>query len=221
MYATIQAKVHKERPEGTYFVVLAANQSLTDAVSLYTQNGYIPGELRLDDGRTITADQRKRTYATLADIAEWCGDAPESIKELMKYRYVAATGRDMFSLSDCSVTTARLFLNFLIDFCMEWNVPLYDTAINRTGDINAAVYSSLKHRRCIVCGKDGDIHHTDVIGMGRDRAAVDDSKLRKMCLCREHHTECHTTGQAAFDEKYHCYGIIFNEGEESCLRTDT
>lgn len=209
MYAAVQAKVCKEERRGTWFHVLAVGQSLTDAVKPFAAGGILQGELRIDDGRTITSEQRRKTYATIRDIADWNGDLPEALKEHMKYMFIAATGEEYFSLSRCSVATARLFVNFLIDFAMEWGIPLRETALDRTDDIDAAVYSSLKHRRCILCGQDGDMHHWDAIGMGRNRATVDDSSLRKICLCRKHHGEAHQIGRAAFEEKYHVYGIVY------------
>jgi len=211
MYRTIQAKIHKETPKGTYFIVLVPDESLTDSTLKLTNNGILKGELRIDDGRHITSEQRKKAYATLGDIANYTGYMPEELKEIMKYRYVAATGDRYFSFSDCSITTARHFINHILDFALEWNIPLMDTVLDRTDDINAAIYASLKHRRCIVCGKDGEIHHWDVIGMGRDRTTVDDRHMRKLCLCRIHHTEVHQIGRDTFESKYHVYGIIFNE----------
>ena len=122
---------------------------------------------------------------------------------------MAATGDDYFSFGDCNVSTARRFISFLLDFALEWDVPLVDNLINRTDDINAAIYSSLKHGRCIICGRDGEVHHWDVIGTGRNRKIYDDSKHRKICLCHVHHDEAHTIGKDTFSEKYHVYGIIF------------
>jgi hypothetical protein len=211
MHKTIIATVYKETPDGTWFQVLVPRESLTDEVKRLCVNGKLKGELRIDDGRHITAEQRKKVYATIGDMADFFGYPPEELKEIMKYRYIAATGADYFSFSDCSITTARYFINHILDFALEWNVPLMELLTNRTDDINAAIYSSLKHRRCIICGADGDIHHWDPIGIGRDRDTVDDSKMRKLCLCRAHHTEAHTIGHNAFETKHHVYGIVYVE----------
>lgn len=211
MHYVVKIKVDRETPEGTIFKVLAPHISLTDEVLKISENGVTQGELRIDDGRTITADQRKKAYATMADIADFLGYVPEELKEIMKYRFIAHTGEKYFSFSDCSVTIARHFINFIIDFALEWEVPLLDNLTNRTDDINAAIYSSLKHKRCVLCGKDGEIHHVDAIGAGRDRKIFDDSKARKICLCREHHNEAHNIGVETFEEKHHVYGIVFKE----------
>ena len=63
--------------------------------------------VRFDDGRTITAEQRKKAYAVLADITGYTGNMPEQEKELQKYFYIERYGAPYFSLSDCTVSTAR------------------------------------------------------------------------------------------------------------------
>jgi len=209
MHREITAKVNREAPEGTYLSVLIPRESLTDALKKLTNNGMLKGELRIDDGRHITAEQRKKAYATLGDIAAHTGYMPEALKDIMKYHYMGVTGDDFFSLSDCSVSTARRFISHLLDFALEWDIPLMDTLLNRTDDIDAAIYSSLKRRKCIICGIEGEIHHWDVIGMGRDRRTYDDSDHRKICLCRIHHDEAHQVGRDTFGSKHHVYGIIF------------
>lgn len=171
-------------------------------------------EVRLDDGRRISAEQRKKAYATIRDISDWTGDVPEAAKEWLKYLYIGRTGADYFSLGTCSVEEARHFISFLLDFALEEGVPLTDAGIDRADDIGAYLYSCLRRRKCAVCGRDGEVHHWDAIGMGRDRRKVDDSGHRKICLCRVHHTEAHTIGREAFEDKYHVYGII-DAGKES------
>lgn len=37
-------------------------------------------EVRIDDGRRITNDQRRKIYATMRDIADWMGDMPDAVK---------------------------------------------------------------------------------------------------------------------------------------------
>lgn len=167
--------------------------------------------LRLDDGRRITQEQRKKIYATLREISEFTGYIPEEAKQVMKYYYIAKTGGQYFSLSDCSVDTARQFLNVLIDFCLEYGVPTRESLSERTDDIDTYLYQCIKHRKCAICGKQGEIHHWDAIGMGHDRRVYDDSGNRKICLCRFHHVKAHEKGVKDFARTYHVYGIICNE----------
>lgn len=177
-------------------------------------------EIRMDDGRHITVEQRKKIFATLNDIAFYLGYLPEELKEEMKYYYITKTRRNdcfyddgIFSLSDCSIDLARDFINFILCFALENDVPLSDFAINRTDDIDYYLYICLKNRKCCVCGKHGEIHHVDTIGMGNDRRKLDDSGHRKMCLCRMHHTIAHQRGMEEFERMYKVYGILYEDVE--------
>ena len=46
----------------------------------------------IPDGRGITPEQRKKAYATIADIADYTGELPEVAKEWLKYLHIARTG---------------------------------------------------------------------------------------------------------------------------------
>lgn len=168
-------------------------------------------EIRIDDGRTITSLQRRKAYATIRDISSWTGYLPEEQKEWLKYLYIERTGNPYFSLSDCSMDTAREFINVILDYALEEGIPLSERGIERTDDIGRYLYSCIKNKRCAVCGRPGEIHHVDAIGAGRDRRYVDDSGYRKICLCREHHTAAHQRGMKAFEQMYHVYGIVVQE----------
>ena len=166
----------------------------------------------LDDGRHISAEQRKKIYATIKDISTYTGYLPEIQKEWLKYLYVERTGGNYISLSDCSMTEAREFINVILDYALEEGIQLLDFGINRTDDINHYLYYCIKQKVCCICGKHhADLHHVDAVGIGRDRKKIDDSKHRKMALCREHHTEYHKIGSEKFTLKYKVYGIVYKE----------
>lgn len=211
MYEFAEITHFKHTINGTELLVTIPKKSIGDYIKKFAAGGVVKAELRLDDGRTISADQRKKVYATLGDIAFHAGYAPEELKEIMKYYFMAESGEDYFSLSNCSMTTARLYINYLIEFCFQWDIPLQESGLNRTDDINAYLYMCLKHKKCCICGKDADKHHWQAIGMGHDRRTYDDSKHEKIALCRSHHQECHAIGRETFENKYKVYGIIFNE----------
>jgi hypothetical protein len=170
-------------------------------------------EVRLDDGRTISAEQRKKAYATIKDISNYTGYAPEECKEVMKYLYIEETGEPYFSFSDCNMTTARLFITYLIDFCLRYNVPCRDALINRCEDVGHYLYSCLINKRCCLCGKPCDIHHAENsrVGMGRDRTEIAHAGLYAFALCREHHAEAHTMPEKEFCNKYHVFSIRIDE----------
>ena len=79
------------------------------------------------DKRRISAKQRRKAYVLIAYIAAWWGYTPtEAMKEMLKLMFVgeAETLRRTFSLSDCDMTTARLFITYLIDFCLLHGVDV-------------------------------------------------------------------------------------------------
>ena len=208
-YAEIVGYRHSNK--GTELKVTIPDKELGDYIKRFNINGIVPVELRLNDGRSISADQRKKIYATIRDISDHTGHAPEELKELLKYYYMAESGEEYFSFSNCSVTVARLFINFLIEFAFYWDIPLMDTGLNRTDDISKYLWLCIKFRKCCICGKPGEIHHVDTIGIGRDRTKVDDSNYKKIALCRIHHTEAHVIGKDSFENKYHVYGVTYKE----------
>lgn len=161
--------------------------------------------------KQITPDQRKKIYATIKDIATYIGDDTESIKNNLKIEFVQNSQYEMFSLSNCSNELASDFIEFLINFAFENGVPMKEHPLKRVDDVDRYLLACIRHRVCCVCGRRAEIHHVDVIGMGRDRKTYDDSKHRKMALCRQHHTEAGQIGQDVFDEKYHVYGVIVDE----------
>ena len=144
----------------------------------------------------------------------WRGVIPYlALKERLKYEHMIRTGDPYFSLSNCSMDMAREFINTILEFALEWGIPLSENAIDRTDDIGRYLYFCLIHKKCAVCGKYGEIHHEDAIGMGNDRRKVDDSNYKKICLCREHHTIAHQMGVIRFRQMYKVYGIVV-KGEE-------
>lgn len=163
-------------------------------------------ELRINDGRSISAEQRKKVFALIRDVSLWCGHEPEEIRKLLTWDYIAKEGIPWFSLSDVDMTTAREFISFLIDFCFLWSVPTRETLLNRTDDIGKYLYACLMHRKCAICNKPAEVHHVDRIGMGRDREEIVHEGLDAIALCREHHNEAHSREKELFEE-YHIYGI--------------
>ena len=162
----------------------------------------------------ITEPQRKKIYALVADIAEGLEGITradkfhlEEFKSRMKRSYITSNpGTEMFSLSDCRTETAREFIEYLLMFAMEHDVPLKEGY----GDFeksDAYFYFCLKNKKCAVCQREGEVHHVEAIGMGRDRKEHDDSKNEKIALCRRHHSEAHSIGWEEFSKKYLVKGV--------------
>ena len=208
MYVAVEINGYKEKGTGTELAVTVPGVQIG---RILKKKEAKKAELRLDDGRTISAGQRKKIYATMRDIADYTGYLPEEQKEWLKYLHICRTGSGYFHLSDCPMDTAREFINTILDYALENGIPLSENGIERTDDISRYLYSCLTHKKCAVCGRAGEIHHEDAIGMGNDRRRVDDSRCRKICLCRLHHTMAHQMGVERFRRMYKVYGIIFGE----------
>lgn len=201
----------RETDKGTDLLLHIPGEMLQHRIIKYKNNNVINAELRIDDGRTITVDQRKKIFATIKDISLYTGDHPEELRAWLLYDYCIKTGEIPFSLSNCSISQAREYITFIIDFILKENIPLSDAALNRTDDIDRYLWGCIKYKRCALCGKEGETHHWDAIGMGNDRETFDDSHKRKIQLCRKHHSKAHNMGRDSFGVKYHVYGILYEE----------
>lgn len=176
-----------------------------------------PGEcyIMLKDSRTITAEQRKKTYALLGEISDYMGEMPEYTKRLFKLKFIHEQMKDMaddvFSLGSCDVTLARDFITYLIDFIIAHEIPTKVPLAELCEDIQKFVYSCAIKKICCVCGKKAELHHVDVIGSRYDRDKPIHEGLRALPLCREHHTEAHNMTEQAFLKKYHLEPIVITK----------
>lgn len=204
----------KETEKGTDLILHISGEQVQHEIIKYRAGKTINAELRVDDNRTITAEQRKKVYATIKDISLYTGHDPEPLKELFKFEYCGKSGQEYFSLSDCSITTARLFINYLIDFILENDIPLSDLALNRTDDIDHYLYSCIANRRCCITGKpNADIHHCtgSRVGMGGNRKKISNRGRELIALSREWHTKVHQEGEKEIFKAYKIYGISIDD----------
>ena len=208
MHEVVTLDKYREVDNGTEIIIRIPDKKIGEFLS---QKCIKKAEMRIDDGRIISIEQRKKAYATIRDIADYTGYLPEEQKEWLKYLYIQKTGDDYISLSDCSMDQAREFINVILEYAIESGIQLSEQAINRTDDIGKYLYFCIKHKKCAICGQAGEIHHEDAIGMGNDRKTLDDSNHKKICLCRKHHTIAHQMGVDRFTKMYKVYGIIVKE----------
>lgn len=180
--------------------------------------------VELVDKRHISADQRKKAYVLISYIAAWWGYTPlEAMKEMLKLMFVgeAETLRRSFSLSNCDMTTARLFITYLIDFCLLHGVDAGEPLYQLAEDIPRYVWACLMNKRCAVCGRKAELHHVDAVGMGRNRKEICHIGMRALPLCREHHTEIHKVGQGDFLKRYFLAPVKIDERIAKVYRINT
>lgn len=167
------------------------------------------------DRRKLSGQQRRMCWALIGAIAEWQGESKaqtmkDMVNEAMKLDLLEVAGEtpeEMFSLSNAPMSTVREYQRFLIDFILENDIQTPQPLHEYADDLKHYLYSCLANRRCCVCGKSADLHHSNLdgsrVGMGRDRTQIIHEGLSVLPLCRLHHTEIHTMPEKDFLEKYH------------------
>ena len=170
--------------------------------------------VELIDSNRRTAEQLRKAWAIMSDIAiAYTGDRRDAEEDV--YRPLAAAfaekrmetqqslQRELFHLSTATRSEASAFIAYLINFVLEYDIPMSRPLGENADDIGQYVYACLMHRKCAVCGKKADLHHVDAVGMGRDRREICHIGMRALPLCRTHHEEAHTKGDEAFCTAYH------------------
>ena len=165
--------------------------------------------IELLDSRCASNQQKAKAHILMKEIAEYVGESKGRMEFLLKSLFNKEAResliKDDFSLATIDMTTAKEFITFLVNFCIEFQVPLSKPLYELCDDIEQYMYQCLKHKTCLICGRKADLHHCEgsTVGMGGNRETMIHEGLEAMPLCREHHDECHQHGQKAFNEKYH------------------
>lgn len=167
--------------------------------------------VEIKDGRTISHKERSKIYATIGDICNYTGHTVDEMKDYFKIQYMIKSGCDWFSLSDVDVTTANGFLEMLIEFCLEWDIPTKDALAERSPDIARYIYWCLVHKKCCITQKKAQLHHVDAVGAGRNRKDIIHRGMRVLPLHWQVHRESHDMGQKSFEEKYHVFGVKLDD----------
>ena len=175
----------------------------------------------LPDGRKRSPQQNSMAWALIGAIMQHAGyrtSEKEYVNNALKRKFLNDCFDELtkdaiikFSMSDVDVSTASKYISFLVDLIMEEGIPTNQPITEMCEDIQAAVYSAMMHKRCIVCGKKADLHHVDRVGMGNDSREICHIGMRALPLCREHHTEAHQHGDAVLMDKYHLEPVVIDE----------
>lgn len=167
------------------------------------------------DGRPISSKQRKKAWAIMSDIARWSGETKEKTHSIFVHAFTKAhtetLKHELFGLSRANMTEAREFIEYLITFVLDFDVPLKRPLYEDLDDsIPYYIRQCLLHKRCAVCGRPAELHHVDHVGMGRDRNEINHLGMRALPLCRIHHEEAHRIGEKTFEKKYKFEGIAID-----------
>ena len=174
-------------------------------------------EIGLPDGRRISPEQRMLAHVLIREVADWCGEMPECMKRLMKMEFIVnrleGMEKELFSLSDCDMTTAREFITYLIEFIVLHEVPTKKPLAEQCEDIQRFVYFCLMNKRCCITHRRAglELHHVDAVGMGRNRNEITHIGMRALPLGSQFHKEVHNIGNEAFMARYHLEPVKVNE----------
>lgn len=174
------------------------------------------------DARTISPEQRRKAWALIGEIAAAYGYlAPgdkSTINQNLKGEFLRARIDKLqaeairaFSLSDVDMTTARMYIDYLIEFVVVNGIPTKEPLQELADDVQAYVYHCMMNKVCCICRRGCDLHHVDRVGMGRNRDDICHIGMEALPLCREHHIEAHQHGDARLVEKYHLEPIVIDE----------
>lgn len=173
-------------------------------------NGKRPNVLlQLEDGRGASLDQIKKSHALANEFGEytgykWFGNGGEESMAVMKWLYQAETGNSAyFSFADCSMTTAKEFIDWQLTYMIANDVPFKTRLWDSLLDSYQLQKMALKKRICVICGaQHAQVAHYKALGSGVNRNNVDPTKYKYMSLCFKHHQEQHSIGIKSFMEKY-------------------
>lgn len=198
----VKGRIVDVSPDGTVTIKARYDDWFT-----LTKRQYKECNIQMIDSRQLSDRQRKACYALIGEIADYTGMSRGQAKEYFKIKFLAdelqQTADHIFSLSNAPMSLVCAFQRFLVRFILDWDIPCNFPLLNFVDDIPDYIYGCLISKKCCICGKAADLHHVDHVGTGRNRDEIIHEGMRVMPLCRVHHTECHTIGQATFEDKWH------------------
>lgn len=160
-------------------------------------------EIKFIDPNDISHKQRRLIFALLNDIEAYTGDPVEYRRHFLTQEFKLYKNIDYFSLSDCSMSEAREFIEFILSFIFRYNIPIRKDTSSLMKEDKAFLYFATLTRKCVICGKThADLAHHYHIGRGMDRNNMDHYGYEVLALCREHHNIQHKMGIRSFDDYY-------------------
>lgn len=190
--------------DGSYTAVVK-NLTLDNDQTQLLDNGFpVMVDVKVHNPYLITQPQRKKIFALCNDIEKHTGTPSEFMRKLFIDYLKVMNGIDKkISLSNCSKKIASDLIDLIIHWVFQHNIPLGHNTSALMKEDNYFLYVSTINKKCVICGKDGDLAHEDAVGAGRDRKKHDHTSHRVLALCREHHNLQHQIGITTFNKLHH------------------
>ena len=199
------SKVTRYKQSNGRYSIVVEGVDLTDDALLLLDNGYpLDVNIEIQDGKKITVKQRKKIFALVNDIEGHTGQ-PRDWLRLMFQDYVSLLKgySKSLSLSDCTRKQAGELIDTIIAWVFQNDIPLNYKTSDLMKQDQTFLYLATVHRKCVICGRRGELAHYHAVGRGRNRRKIDHTDNRVLALCREHHQMQHDMGMDSFNAKYH------------------
>ena len=199
------SKVTKYKQSNGRYSVVVEGVELTDDALLLLDNGYpLDVNIEIQDGKKITVKQRKKIFALVNDIEAHTGQ-PRDWLRLMFQDYVSLLKgySKRLSLSDCTRKQAGELIDTIMAWVFQNDIPLNYKTSDLMKQDQTFLYLATVHRKCVICGKYGELAHYHAVGRGRNRRKIDHTDNKVLALCHKHHKIQHDMGMDSFNAKYH------------------
>ena len=199
------SKVTRYKQSNGRYSVVVEGVDLTDDALLLLDNGYpLDVNVEIQDGKKITVKQRKKIFALVNDIEAHTGQPRQYMREMFIDFITFLNGYSKrFSLSDCTRKQASELIDVILAWTFEHDIPLNYKTSDLMKQDQTFLYLATVHRKCVICGRRGELAHYHAVGRGRNRRKIDHTDNRVLALCHFHHKQQHDMGMDSFNAKYH------------------
>ena len=199
------SKVTRYKQSNGRYSVVVEGVDLTDDALLLLDNGYpLDVNIEIQDGKKITVKQRKKIFALVNDIEGHTGQPRDWLRLMFQDYLTTLKGYSKrLSLSDCTRKQAGELIDTIMAWVFQNDIPLNYKTSDLMKQDQTFLYLATVHRKCVICGKYGELAHYHAVGRGRNRRKIDHTDNKVLALCREHHQMQHNMGMDSFNAKYH------------------
>ena len=198
-------KVTRYKQSNGRYSVVVEGVDLTDDALLLLDNGYpLDVNIEIQDGKKITVKQRKKIFALVNDIEGHTGQPRDWLRLMFQDYLTTLKGYSKrLSLSDCTRKQAGELIDVILAWTFEHDIPLNYKTSDLMKQDQTFLYLATVHRKCVICGRRGELAHHKAIGRGANRKKMDHYGYEVLALCREHHQSQHNMGVESFDKLHH------------------
>ena len=184
----------------TYRVLADRNELSNEIISLSELGIEFDADLVLRDTRLVSRKQQKFARALAKEIAiqtEGSHYVSDFKYDELKSLFMDTNELTKFSMSDCSMSTANKFINYLIGYMLMNDLDVHKQIVDFEMQFTQQhLYMLLLQGKCFITGRKSNIHlhHVDQIGMANDRTNWKAHVGRKVMLLSEDshlHTKAH------------------------------